>query len=65
MVKFSVYLISKRTRENIGKEEEFCTRMCAGGSEICTAAYPFHGLKGDGEKEHVLSRMRPRLRAIR
>ena len=30
----------------LGKTGKLRTRMCAGGSELCTAAYSFHGLKG-------------------
>ena len=30
----------------LGRRGKLRTRMCAGGSEICTAAYSFHGLKG-------------------
>jgi len=29
-----------------GRRRKLRTRMCAGGSEICMAAYSFHGLKG-------------------
>ena len=58
MVKFSVHSIRKRMRI-LGRRGKFRTRMCAGGSEICTAACPFHGLKEWKKRRKFLSRMIP------
>ena len=44
----SIRLVNEHARI-LGRRGKSCTQVCAGGSEICTAAYSFHGLEGCGE----------------